>query len=89
MASIIPTRCIERRPTPQTVWFAGTPINLVRLANSYVPPLDPSYLSRIFSGDRAPSIAYARRLADGLGMQLQAFLDELEKCQRVSSLTNS
>jgi transcriptional regulator with XRE-family HTH domain len=77
--STVPTRCIERHPTTQTVYFAGVPINMTQVARSYEPPLDVGYLSRIFNGRSTPSIAMAEKIADALGMQLQAFLDELRK----------
>lgn len=76
--AVIPTRCIERHPTTQTVWFAKTPVNLSDLAASFTPPMDKSYLSRIFRGRRQPSLDVARDLARALGMQLQGFLDALE-----------
>lgn len=77
--SIIPTRCIERHPTRLTVYFAGTPINLAEVARSYEPPLLVPYLSYIFHGKRTPSLDYAEKLAFALGMQLQAFIEELKK----------
>ena len=78
-SSTIPVRCIERHPTTQTVWFAGHAINLSAIAESFSPPLNKSYLSYIFRGQRKPSVDYARKIAMALGMQLQAFLDALWK----------
>ena len=91
LTSTIPIRCIERHPTTQTVWFQGQPINLSMISNSYVPPLDKGYLSYIFRGQRTPSTLYARKIAAALGMQLQAFLDGLEREASVQSflLTDS
>lgn len=77
--STIPVRCLERHPTSQTVWFAGQAINLQAIADSFSPPLGHSYLSYIFSGKRQPSVSVARKIALALGMQLQAFLEQLEK----------
>lgn len=75
-----PSRCLvpSDKLTPQTVYFIGVAINLSELQKVIDPPLDHSYLSKIFKGLRTPSIAYARQLAAGLGMGLQPFLDALE-----------
>lgn len=77
--STIPTRCIERHPTTQTVWFAGVPVNMSAIAESYVPNLDVGYLSKILNGQRVPSVAMAEKIAQALGMQMQAFLEALRK----------
>jgi len=82
LTSTVPTRCIVRHPTSQSVWFCGVAINLSQLAESWHPPLDQSYLSRIFAGERIPSLDYMERIATGLGMQLQALHDELKKLRR-------
>lgn len=84
----VPTKCLVPRGlvTPRTVFFAGVPINLTTLAASVNPPLDHSYLSRIFAGTRTPATAYARVLATLLGMSLQAFLDALEEVQDAHEL---
>lgn len=77
---LAPSRCLvpAKFVTPQTVRFLGVAINLSVLQSCITPPLDHSYLSKIFKGVRTPSIAYARQLAKGLGMELQPFLDGLE-----------
>ena len=75
--STVPTRCVERHPTKKTVYFAGVPVNLHALAGSYRPPLGVPMLSLVMAGKRNPSLDLARKMADGLGMQLQAFLDHV------------
>ena len=40
--------------------------------------MDQSYLSRIFSGQREPTLAYVRKLSSALGMNVQQFLDALD-----------
>lgn len=77
--SPFPVRCLDRHPSRRSVIFAGCAISLTALANTFRPPLELSYLSRIFSGHQLPSLAYARLMADGLGMGLQSFIDELDK----------
>lgn len=84
-----PIRCLEAHPTSQSVRFAGMAINLSRIQRAMSPPLDHSYLSRIFAGERTPSTAYARMLAAALGMTLQSFLEELDKVQERAVLLQS
>lgn len=76
--STIPIRCLERRPNSQTVWFAGQPINVAAIAESFEPPLGYSHLTKIFKGTRQPSVDVARQIALALGMSLGAFLEALE-----------
>lgn len=78
-SSTVPIRCIEKHPTRQSVWFAGQPINLQAIADSYAPPLNHSYLSLIFSGQRTPSLGMTKQLARALGMELGAFVAALDK----------
>lgn len=80
--SVIPTRCVERHPTKQTVSFVGVPLNLSRLSRSIEPPISTSFLSLVFSGQRMPRVDTARILAEALGMQLQAFLDALAELEQ-------
>lgn len=63
-----PTRCLEKNPTPQTVRFSGAWINLSEIAREV--GLQPSHLSRIFKGQRTPSLRAARNIAAALGMTL-------------------
>jgi transcriptional regulator with XRE-family HTH domain len=66
-------------PTAQSVSFAGHFINLSEIAR--VEGLNSSYLSRIFSGERNPTIPLARRLANALKMDIGEFIEELEHLQ--------
>jgi transcriptional regulator with XRE-family HTH domain len=68
---------IEKNPTSKTVWFGGKPINERAIARAQA--LDQSYVSRVFTGDRTPSIKNARKIAAVLGMGLEDFLEELDK----------
>jgi len=68
--------CIERRPTTQSVYLMGRAVNLSAISRSQ--GIDPSHLSRIFSGRRNPSIKYARKIASALGLRLDEFLDALD-----------
>ena len=59
-----PRRCIEKKPTSQTIYLGGVPINLTALAISQ--GLDQGGVSKILSGKRRPSLPYARKMASGL-----------------------
>lgn len=67
---------IVQNPNPQTFRFAGKFINLSEIGRIY--NMDPSHLSRIFRGERNPTVAYARKLSAALGMTTDAFLDALD-----------
>lgn len=82
MASSVPVLCVVDKPTPQSVMFAGVYINLVQLSLCTVPPVDHSYLSRIFKGNRSPTLAFTRRIADALGMDWAAFIEALQQVQQ-------
>lgn len=69
---LVPVCCLEPKPTPQTVRLSGIPINLSALARTTA--LDLSYLSRILSGNRAPTVTYLEQIADALGMDLEPLL---------------
>lgn len=78
--SLVPTRCIERHPhSKRGVRFAGVIINLSMLSRSFDPPISVAQLSRVLNRKQDGSVALCRLIAQGLGMQLQAFLDELER----------
>ncbi len=66
----------EMKPNRQSVMFAGRYISLLGIARTQ--NIDQSYLSRVFSGERSPSLNHARKLAAALGMGLEAFLDALD-----------
>lgn len=86
-----PTKCLVPKGlvTPQTVSFAGRHINLSKIAASVFPALDKSYLSRIFAGTRTPATAYAKVLAQLIGMDFAPFLEELERVQERADLSIS
>ena len=71
-----PRLCIEKKPTSQTIYLGGVPINLTALAMSQ--GLDLGGVSKILSGKRRPSLPYASKMARGLGMGLEDMLDALE-----------
>lgn len=85
----VPARCLEQHPTAQTVYFAGTAINLTKLQRALDYSLDHSYLSLIFAGKRTPSTATARLLAGALGMRIEPFLEALDKAQEASVFSQS
>jgi hypothetical protein len=76
-----PTRCIEyfhvMRGGSRTghVTFAGVEINLhiLRMYSN----VSLGYLSHVFSGKKNPTISSCIKIADGLGMDLGCFVEEL------------
>ena len=62
---LAPTRCLEDSPTGKSIYLGGRPINLSRLAEY---GMDSGYLSYILSGERTPSVAYAKKVAKCLGI---------------------
>ncbi len=67
----------EMKPTSKSVLFAGRYISLSGISRNQ--DIDQSYLSRVFSGERTPSLTHARKLAAVLGMGLEAFLEALDE----------
>lgn len=82
--SIKPNLCLEWKPTTQSVLFCGTYISITELARA--TGLDRSYLSRIFSGKRTPSVKSAGVLAIALGMTLEAFLRGLNQEAEIDAI---
>ena len=72
-----PTGCIERNPTSQSVKFRGSYINLSEISRR--SGIHQSALSRIFSGERKPTLTSAINISKVLEMGLEAFLAELEE----------
>lgn len=66
----------EAHPSYRSVKFNGVYVNLAALGR--MQGIDSTYLSRIFRGEREPSLSVAKRIAAGLGMELQTFLDALD-----------
>ena len=64
------------KPNPQTIRFAGKFINLSEISRQ--SGIDSSYLSRIFRGERMPTVPYIRTISGILGMGVQQFLDALD-----------
>lgn len=64
------------RPNPQTFRFAGRFINLSEMARQN--GMDPSHLSRIFRGERTPTVAYCRKISVALGITVDEFLNLLD-----------
>ena len=75
MAKAGKTGIFEKAPNAQTVKFAGKFINLSAIARSQ--NLDVSYLSRIFRGERTPSLKHCIKMAAVLGMDLDSFVQAL------------
>ena len=67
---------IDEYPSKATIWFAGKPLNLCAIGRAQ--NLHNSYLSRVFSGNRYPSVKNARKIAAALGMGLEEFLKTLD-----------
>jgi len=72
-----PTKCLERRPTTQSVYFRGEFINLSCIA--VTARISVSALSMIFSGRRKPRVASAKKIAEAIGMNRGEFLDALDE----------
>lgn len=74
----VPVKCLDRHDpnTKQAVKFAGRVINLSLVAKE--TGFHVSYISRIFSGKRYPSLRNAERLAEALGMEWAAFRFHLD-----------
>lgn len=71
-----PRKCLEPKPTRQTVYFGGAAINLSAIMR--VTGLTHAYLSRLFSGRRRnPSAANVRKIATALGMSSDGFMTTL------------
>lgn len=75
MASESP--CFEVNPTAQTVYLGTMALNLTGIA--VVTGLTQGYLSRIFSGERTPTLPVAKKIAKALNMNLQELVELLEK----------
>lgn len=67
---------ILKTKNAQAVQFAGMCINLSEISRN--EGIHVSHISRIFSGQRIPSVDYARRIARALNMGLEQFLYALE-----------
>lgn len=76
MSGMQPSLCLVKKPTGQSVLFAGQYINLHQLAAD--TGYDRSYLSRVFSGKRQPSLKAAALLASALAMSMDGFVSALE-----------
>ena len=68
--------CYVLSPNKQTLPFAGRFINLSEISRRQ--GIDPSSLSRIFSGRREPTLPQIRKISSALEMQIQEFLDALD-----------
>lgn len=75
-----PQSFLETKPTTQSCWFGGRCINISGLARHC--RIDRSYLSRVLSGTRQPSIHYSRTVATALKMDLSAFELACEAAKR-------
>jgi hypothetical protein len=73
--STSPKKCLEERPTTQSVFFCEEPINLTAISRHTA--IGISGLSLIFSRRRDPSLKNAQKIAKALGMGLGEFLKGL------------
>jgi transcriptional regulator with XRE-family HTH domain len=73
--NLSPKRCIQKRPSKQTIRFAGEYISLSQLARETT--VDVSTLSRVLAGKRNPSLDVAKKMAPALGMTIDDFLHSL------------
>lgn len=76
MKGVVPTLCLHMRPNVNAIKFGGKYINLTLLADA--GDFTHSHLSHIFNGQKNPSVAYARRIAEHLGMSLDGFFAALD-----------
>jgi transcriptional regulator with XRE-family HTH domain len=76
MAKAGKTGVFEKAPNSQSIRFAGTFINLSAISRTQ--GIDLSYLSRIFSGNRRPSLNMCQQISTCLGMGLEQFVGHLE-----------
>ena len=77
------TGCFEANPNSQSIFFGGRYLNLSALAKE--TGMDPSYLSRVFSGKRGASLMRAGKIAYALDMSLDEFHAHL--CDRLKYLS--
>jgi transcriptional regulator with XRE-family HTH domain len=68
-----PSACIQKKPAKNTVYLGGKPVNVTAIARAQ--NMDQSYLSRVLSGSRQPTILTAQKIAAALGVGLEELLD--------------
>lgn len=68
---------IEANPTTQSVQLDGTWINIAAVSRE--TGMDQGYLSRVFSGQRTPSMFRAQAIADVLGFELERFVNAIKE----------
>jgi transcriptional regulator with XRE-family HTH domain len=71
-----PGKCLEQKPTTQSVIFCGVFISITQIA--FMTGLSISLISVIFAGKRKPTLRSAQLIAKGLDMDLEEFLKGLE-----------
>ncbi len=71
-----PKGCVETHPHCQSVKLGNTFVNLSMIARSQ--GLRKDYLSRIFSGQRTPSVLTVQKIAAALGLSVDEFLELLD-----------
>lgn len=71
------TGIVEQSPNAQTIKFGDNYICLTPIAK--LSGITKSHLSRVFSGDRNPSLAAATKIASAMGISLNEFVACLEE----------
>jgi len=79
MSKYNPRKCLDHKPTAKSVYFSGKFIHLTILA--MCTGLSIGYISKIFRGEKQPSLKSAKRMADSLGMDFNTFVRHLEEHQ--------
>lgn len=72
-----PPSFIVRNPKCQNYKFAGRYLNLKLLAKHL--GINHGYMSRIMSGERTPSVAYALLIANALHLSLDEFVEAVRE----------
>lgn len=72
-----PKAFLVEKPNRLSTVFAGKTISLKAISRAQ--GIDMSYLSRIFSGKREPTLHHTKIIAAALGMGIEDFLEALDR----------
>lgn len=70
-----PTKCIVQNPTTRSAYFNGRFISLTEISRFVRNRVSLSMLSRVFRGERIPSLRSAAIIAEALGMDCGDFVE--------------